>query len=560
MGRFGLNCLLTFLAFLLVIGCGSDEEEGCIDTNASRPTIDITEKSVDELQDAMSECQVNAVQLVNGFLERIETYDSSGPRIRSMITVMDRNEALRLAKALDKERRASGPRSMLHGIPVLVKDSIDVEGLPTSGGTTVLKDAHPANDAFLVNRLKEAGAVVLGKTNLDELQKGGVGLSTLGDQTLNPYAPNRIPGGSSAGSAAGIAANFAVIGIGADTQGSIRYPAMHNNLCALRPTRGLISGHGSLPGSVMNEVKGPMTRTMCDLAHTLDVISGRDPEEPITSLGEPHIPEGGYRSFLDADGLEGARIAYIGNFIHIPSSQINESTAQVLEVSNQVLADLERAGATLVRIDLTEEHLFFEKIGEMFGTGSIGKQRLLWDRYLSDLNGVTFNHYRDFLVQGMSQLFLKQPPLERIVNRGAMLLSAFETYDPDIEAAKNQKQLEIQEDLAAYMDSEDLRVDAILITSYSKMPLRAADGGLKPEPSDLSFPFLVNDILIGLSSYTGLPSLVLPAGFTSDGVPIGFQLVGRAFSEARLIEMGYAYEQTTMHRRLPNLTPVLSGA
>ncbi len=555
--RIGLHCLLILLPLLSTLACSGSEEEGCSCARASRPSIDITELSAVELQDAMSGGRLNAVQLVNGFLDRIEAYDSSGPAIRAMITVLDRNEALRLAEALDDERRESGPRSMLHGIPVILKDSIDMEGFPTSGGTTVLEDAYPTNDAFLAERLRKAGAIVLGKTNLDELQKGGVGLSTLGGQTLNPYVPNRIPGGSSAGSAAGIAANFAVVGIGADTQGSIRFPAMHNNICALRPTRGLVSGGGSLPGSVMHEVKGPMTRTMTDLALVLDAIAGADPEDPITSLGEPHIPDQGYSSFLEEDGLEGARIGYIGNFIHIPSEQRNESTAQVLEVSEQVLIDLKHAGATLVRIDLTQDHLLFEKVGEALGGGAIGKQRLLWDRYLSELHASPFRGYYDFLGQGMSQLFLKQPALQKLINRGAMLLGAVETYDPGIEAARNQKQVEIQQDIAAYMDSEDLRVDAILITAFATMPLWAADGGLRSESPNPSFPFLENDIIIGLSSYIGLPSLVLPGGFTPGGVPIGFQLVGRAFSEERLIAIGYAYEQATLHRRLPELTPAL---
>jgi Asp-tRNA(Asn)/Glu-tRNA(Gln) amidotransferase A subunit family amidase len=548
---------LAFLIVFIVTGCGNGGEDSCTNPSGS---IDITEKTVVELQDAMSECQVNSVQLVNGFLDRIEAYDQSGPVVNAMITVVDREQALEQAQALDEERNESGPRGMLHGIPVIVKDAIDVEGLPTSGGTTMLPDAYPPDSAHLVAQLEQAGAIVLGKTNLDEFQQGGWGLSTLGGQTLNPYDSDRSPGGSSAGSAAGIAANFAVIGIGADTQGSIRFPAMHNNLCGLRPTRGLIGGSGGMPSSVIAEVKGPMTRTMTDLAHTLDIIAGFDPDDPISSRGESHIPSEGYASHLDPDGLQGARIGYIGNFVHLPPDTVNEPTGQVLEVSNQLLSDLEQAGATLVRIDLTEEHFIFEMVGEIPTMGGIGKQRLLWDEYLATLSGVSFTDFQDFVNQGTSQFFLNHPLIERTIHVATLQAKASETYDPAMEAAKNEKQLELQEAFAAWLDSQELDVDAVLVIFPGKMPVKGPDGHFTSDGSGGASPGIPGDDLrLGLSSYLGLPTLILPAGFTSDGIPIGFHLIGRAFSESRLIEIGYSYEQATGHRRLPGLTPALSS-
>ena len=247
----------------MVLGsCGETHNEPAEVQNAP---FDSLEKNVVELQEAMAEGRTNSEELIEWSLNRIQRYDDT---LKALITVIKRSEALDLARQLDRERGQSGPRSYLHGIPVIIKDSLDVIGMPTTGGTLVFKDNVSNRDAFLVDKLKQAGAIIVGKGNLDELQLGTLGYSTAGDYTSNPYASNFTPGGSSAGPGVGIASGFAVIGIGADSSGSIRIPSANNNLCGLRPTRGLVSNHGSVPGSIAM-AQGPMTRTMTDLAHTL---------------------------------------------------------------------------------------------------------------------------------------------------------------------------------------------------------------------------------------------------------------------------------------------------
>jgi len=369
-------CLVAMAGAVFALG-------GCAETqNEHFDTFDILEKNVAELQEAMAEGRISSVELVAWSLDRIQRYDYT---IKALITLIDRREAFDLAGQLDRERQQSGHRSSLHGIPVIVKDSLDVTGMPTTGGTSVFINHDSKRDAFLVHKLKEAGAIIIGKGNLDELQIGTLGYSTAGDFTKNPYAPNFTPGGSSAGPAVGIASGFAVIGIGADSNGSIRIPSANNNLCGLRPTRGLVSNHGSIPGSIAM-AQGPMTRSMTDLAHTLDIIAGHDAQDPITERSRGRIPPEGYSAFLDKESLNGAVIGYVSNLIEIPADKVGEDMAQVLAVSKQVLEDLKAAGAQLVRLDVTtpEDKILIDLIDGFNGIESVNKARYRWERYLAD--------------------------------------------------------------------------------------------------------------------------------------------------------------------------------
>ncbi|MFD2273858.1 amidase family protein [Undibacterium arcticum] len=284
-------------------------------------------------------------QLVQEYLDRIAAYDRHGPRINSIIRLNP--EALADADRIDAVAAASSRQKIgpLCGVPVLVKDNIETKGLATTAGSPLLKDNVPQDDAFIVKKLREAGAIILAKTNLHELASGGETVSTLIGQTLNPYDLSRTPGGSSGGTAAGIAANLGLLGIGSDGVNSIRSPASANNLVGLRPTMGLISRTGLIPCGLTHDTIGPITRTVTDTAILLDVIAGYDREDPSTHEASAHIPPT-YTSFLDRDGMKGARIGILTHFFgHKPQHQ------PVNSVMQKALAILEQQGAALVAID-----------------------------------------------------------------------------------------------------------------------------------------------------------------------------------------------------------------
>ncbi len=257
-------------------------------TRSSLPSIDVMEATVPELQDAMAGGRVTSRQLVDAYLARIDAYDRRGPRIGAMVTLNLR--AREVADALDRERAAKGPRGALHGIPIVLKDNYDTADMPTTGSSLALASLTPAADAFLVKKLRDAGVVIIGKTNMHELAAGITTISSFGGETRNPYDPTRNPGGSSGGTGAAAAANFAVFGMGSDTCGSIRIPASHNSLVGLRGTTGLSSRAGIIPLSHTQDIGGPLARTVTDLAIALDTTVGPDPDDPQTRLGDGRRP------------------------------------------------------------------------------------------------------------------------------------------------------------------------------------------------------------------------------------------------------------------------------
>ena len=270
--------------------------------------VEVFEASIPDLQEAMADGRVTSVQLVDAYLARIRAYDQGGPALNSMIRLNP--DALMQAAALDQERALMGARGPLHGIPIILKDNYDVAGLPTSDGSIALAGMIPPDDAFQVGKLREAGAVILGKSNMHELAYGITTISSVGGQTRNPYDPSRNPGGSSGGTGAAIAASFAAIGWGSDTCGSIRIPASHHNLFGLRPTKGLSSIDGIIPLSHTQDVGGPLARTATDLAIGLDATIGADAADPATRiLAGGALPR--FFDELDAEALQGARIGVL---------------------------------------------------------------------------------------------------------------------------------------------------------------------------------------------------------------------------------------------------------
>src|SRR3984885_4143467 len=276
---------------------------------ASDHSFHLMETSIADVHKAMQAGTLTCHDLVQQYLDRIHSYDQQGPAIDSMLYINP--ASLEQADAFDQEFRRTHQLKPLGCIPIVLKDNFDTADMPTTAGAVTLKDARPEKDAFVVTRLREAGALILGKANLQEFASGGISVSSLGGQVKNPYDLTRTPGGSSGGTGAAVAANFAVAGTGSDTGGSIRSPASANNLVGLRPSMGLISRDGIVPVSFTQDTIGPITRNVSDLARMLDVMAGYDPNDPVTSLSVGNIPKT-YTAYLK-NGLKGARLGVITN-------------------------------------------------------------------------------------------------------------------------------------------------------------------------------------------------------------------------------------------------------
>jgi Asp-tRNA(Asn)/Glu-tRNA(Gln) amidotransferase A subunit family amidase len=489
--------------------------------NTPRPSsataFDVVEKSISDLQAAMRLGQVTSRQLVEAYLARIRKYDQDGPHINAFI--MLNPKALETADALDAERRTKGPRGMLHGIPIVVKDNYVTEGMPTTGGSKALAGFESGRDAFMVKKLRDAGVVIVGKTNLHELAYGITTISSMGGQTRNPYDLSRNPGGSSGGTGAAVAANFAAAGMGTDTCGSIRIPSANNNLVGLRGTRGLSSRTGIIPLAMTQDIGGPLARTVTDLSIMLDATVGRDPDDPATQAGDGHIPAS-YAVALSDRTITGIRIGILTSlFGNAPEDQ---------EV------------ATLVRKALAT----FPKLGiDVAETAVPGLDDLLQNT--SVINA-------EFKFQLMD--FLRQYPGAPVHSLAEILSSG--RYDPAVEGVFKRSEAVESRDAAAYRASLDKRKtvrEAVLRTMKENGLTALAYPTLRRKAAPIGQPQGGSNCQ--LSATTDLPAMALPAGFTDDGVPVGFEMLGEPFSESTLLRVGYAYEQNVRPRRAPKSTP-----
>jgi Asp-tRNA(Asn)/Glu-tRNA(Gln) amidotransferase A subunit family amidase len=460
---------------------------------------------------------VTSRQLVEAYLARIRKYDQDGPHINAFITLNP--NALETADALDAERRTKGPRGMLHGIPIVVKDNYVTEGMPTTGGSKALAGFESGRDAFMVRKLREAGVVIVGKTNLHELAYGITTISSMGGQTRNPYDPSRNPGGSSGGTGAAVAANFAAAGMGTDTCGSIRIPSANNNLVGLRGTRGLSSRTGIIPLAMTQDIGGPLARTVMDLSIMLDATVGRDPDDPATQAGDGHIPAS-YAAALGDRSVTGIRIGITTSlFGNAPEDQ---------EV------------ATLVRKALAT----FPNLGIQVAETTVPG--------LDDLLQGTSVINAEFKFQLMD--FLHQYPRAPVHSLAEILSSG--RYDPAVEGVFKRSEAVESRDSAAYQASLDKRKtvrDAVLRTMKENGLTALVYPTLRRKAAPIGQP--QGGTNCQLSATTDLPAMAVPAGFTDDGVPVGFEMLGEPFSESTLLRVAYAYEQTAKPRRAPKSTP-----
>ncbi|AEB11001.1 amidase [Marinithermus hydrothermalis] len=482
----------------------------------NNPALDPFERSIPELQAAMQDGRLTALELTRYYLERIERYDRAGPRLNSVLEVNP--DALAQAQALDAERAARGPRGPLHGIPVLLKDNIDTaDRMHTSAGSLAMKDAIAPQDAFLVRKLRKAGAVLLGKTNMTEwanFMTVGMppGYSSRGGQVVNPYGAAFHPGGSSAGSGVAPSANLAAAAVGTETQGSILNPASQNAIVGIKPTVGLVSRSGIIPISATQDTAGPMARTVTDAAILLSVLAGEDPKDPATQRRPKDLPQD-YTAFLDPDGLKGARIGVPrAAFFEKPSAEARA----VLEEAIQALRDL---GATVIDpADLPTAHEVF----------ALGIEVLLYE-FKQELNRYFRTLGPNAPIHSLQELIrYNEAHPEEMLRYGQVLLLAAES--------------------AAGVESPTYRY-------HRAKDLEVCKGGLDATFAQHRLDALVFPMNWGASvgAKAGYPSLTVPAGYTPAGQPVGLTFLGPAWSEATLIRLAYAFEQGTHARKPPVL-------
>lgn len=514
-------------AFALVLALGLVACDGAPDA-AARGTLSFEEATVRAIHAAFASGSLTCAQLVEHYLRRIEAYDDEGPALNAILTVNPR--AAGTAEDLDRLYAKTGTDGRpLHCIPVIVKDNYDTADLPTTGGSVTFAQSVPPDDAFVVRRLREAGALILAKSNLTELARGGTTVSSLGGQTRNPYDLGRTPGGSSGGTAAAIAAGFGVLGTGSDTGQSIRSPASAQSLVGIRATRGLVSRDGVIPYSFTQDEVGPIVRTVEDAARMLDVIAGYDPADPITAFGVGKVPAS-YTESLDPDALDGARIGLLLGAMG--QDAIHEEVNAVVE---NAIATMTEAGATVVRV---RTPAFADLIPDIAVAGF--EFKVAFNGYLASLGSAAPVH--------SLEEFIERDEFYPGLRAG---LEADQRVEDGLNDPEYRSRLLRREELRQAMMTviADNQLDALLYPHQRRLVAPIGEPQLER-----------NGVL---SNSTGFPAITFPGGFSAPtasaplGVPIGIELLGPAWSEPTLIGLAYAFEKASRIRRPPASTPPL---
>jgi len=495
------------------------------DRPAAAPFV-LEEATVDSIHAAFKNKTLTCVELVKSYLARIAAYDRQGPALHAIITVNP--QALSAAEALDRQYAAGGLVGPLHGIPIILKDNYHTKDMPTSGANVRMKTHRPVADAFTVDKMRKAGALILAKANMQELARGGSSMSSLGGQVLNPYDLTRNPGGSSGGTGSSIAANFAVMGTGSDTSQSTRSPASANSLVGIRPTRGLISRGGIMPNTATQDEIGPIARTVKDAALLLDIMEGFDPKDPITAFGVGKAPAS-YADFAP-NALRGARIGFMAEM-----TGNEERHREVNAVMEQVIKTMQDQGAIVVRFSLPD----YTALSDVVAT-AIFEARTVMDKYFASLAP-------DAPVTSFKQL----------VDSKTALPDIQETLEKQIAMVDGLNQQEYKDRtlnrdklrLAVALRMAELDLDAILYPLQKVLVSKVGQPQLERNGT--------------LSFGTGYPAITFPGGFSAPsadapvGVPIGAELLGRDYSEPLLLSLAYAFEQAAHPRKPPQSTPPL---
>ncbi len=508
-------------------GCGGQAAPEA--AGAPGEAFPYAEAGIVQLQEAMARGETSSHALVQAYLERIVALDRNGPRLNAYIELnpQARNEAAER----DAERRAGRLRGPLHGLPVVVKDNIDATPMGTTAGSLALQGLRPTRDAFLVARLREAGAVVLGKANLSEWANfrspaSTSGWSSRGGQARNPYALDRSPCGSSSGTAVAVSANLAVVGIGTETDGSILCPAAVNGIVGLKPTVGLVSRGGILPISFSQDSPGPMARSVEDAALVLAAIAGTDPEDAATAAIGP-LPAFDFAARLGdgSAGLHGLRIGLLRQHLAI--------SPEVAAATNAAMAVLRGAGATVVEVELATEGQW--EADEM--TVLMHEFRAGVERYLSTHPSAPVKTLAEVVAYNRAHAaeampYFGQELLEQAAGVGGLASPEY------IEARMRARRLAGELGIDATL--RDHRLDLLVApTTGVAWPLDPAHGDRFPGAG------------YGAAAVAGYPAISVPMGHAGN-LPLGLSFIGPAWSEARLLRAAHAYESLTRARRAPD--------
>jgi Asp-tRNA(Asn)/Glu-tRNA(Gln) amidotransferase A subunit family amidase len=489
--------------------------------------FDVKEASIADIERAISTRTISCHALVQRYLARIDAYDKKGPAINALIVVNP--DALRVADSLDtrfaRERQLVGP---LHCVPMIVKDNFETRDLPTTAGSLAFEGFRPDRDAFQVRRIREAGAIVLAKSNMAELAFSPYETvsSILPGYTKNPYALDRVTAGSSGGTAAAVASSMGAAGLGTDTGNSIRGPSSHQALVGIRSTMGLTSRAGVVPLSYAADIAGPMARSVADAVTIFQVVAGYDADDPVTSAAREHMPTN-YSASLVRDGLRGARIGILRQAYERPTID-----TEIVRVFTSAVADLRRMGAVVVdSVPIPE----LDSLSRM-QREPCNRFRYDLEKWIASTGNRTPVKSLDELVKSRRFHPSNQPRLE---------FAQRATAPPDSHpgcAQLEQFRADVRRVLGDAMD--DQKLDAVVYPTWSNPPRLIGD--LNTPHGDNSQFF---------SPITGWPAVQVPMGYTRGVLPAGMTILGRAWSEATLFKFAYAYEQGTHHRHAPASTP-----
>jgi len=487
----------------------------------------VEEATIEDIHAAMQAGELSCRQLVEAYLRRIAAYDEEGPRLNAIVSVNP--HALEQADALDDElaRRGTIARP-LHGIPVLVKDCIETREMPTTFGSVAIGDYRPARDAAVVRRLEAAGAVILAKTTLADFTASWFSYSSVSGDTRNPYALDRDSGGSSAGSAAGVAANLGCVGIGTDCGGSIRLPSSFNNLVGIRGTTGLVSRAGSSVLLNVQDTIGPLARTVADAAAVFATLVGYDPDDPYTAAATLRDRA----ATAEPVALAEARIGVL----RTESGPDGDEAVAIAEVVESGLAVMRDAGATLVDVVVPELPAWLEATSLYRG-----RMRADIDAFLATRPGLPVRSLREIHERG---LYDSRLDLIGVAVDGPR--------DPDSDAGVLRRHVAREEFTRLLLNVlAGSRLHALAYPSVNALAPRR-DG---PAPATLSFP--TNTLI---ASQAGMPAISLPAGFTPEGFPVGLELLGKPYDEATLFRLGLGFEHAAECRRPPLSAPELAAS
>ncbi len=504
---------LAWISICLVLIASS-----CQSPKQTEP-LDITELTISDIHLAYQEERFTSEQLVAAYLDRINQFDT---QINSITTINP--DALSIAKALDEEYKRTKVLRPLHGIPIIVKDNIETKGMATTAGSIALQNFIPDADAFIMDKLVKAGAIIIAKSNMAEWAFTPMSsVSSTHGATLNPYNLNHTPAGSSGGTGAAVAANFGTIGLGTDTGNSIRGPSSHCSLVGFRTTLGLISRSGIVPLFLRNDVVGPMCRTVEDATRVLEIMTGYDPTDPITKNLEGKIPDN-YRQFLQKDGLKGARIGVLRELSEA------DPDPEIKALFEKAILDMKALGAVILDTVVIPDFANLRK-------------NQWCNQFKADIETYLPTHVKNDSVKTLADIIRIGTKLKSVEEELNDALTKPGRYDKSelecLDAYTDPRRIAFRQAIEDEMDK--LKLDAIIYPSWNNKPAKitAYTEDYKGDNNQV------------ISPHTGQPAFTVPMGFTEGNLPAGLQFLGRMYDEPTLVKLAYSYEQGTKHRIPP---------